>query len=57
MVEKISFMGAMTAAVKVAALANFLARGGKISFLEIFLTDKMSCIVVSDAVVDVAHVV
>jgi hypothetical protein len=47
----------MTAAVKVAALANFLARGGKISFLEMFLTDKMSCIVVSDAVVDVVHVV
>jgi len=38
-------------------LANFLAKGGKISFLETFLTDKMSCIVVSDAVVDVAHVV
>lgn len=57
MVEKISFMGAMTAAVKVAALANFLARGGKISFLEMFLMDKMSCIVVSDAVVDVVHVV
>ena len=52
-----SVTGAMTTAESVAAFANFFANGGKISLEKVFFTDKMSCIVVSDAVVGVVHVV
>ena len=50
-----SVTGPRTIADSVAAFANFFAKGGKISLVKQFFTDKMS-FVVSDAVVDVVLV-